>query len=352
MLVYSTNNKLIENSFKKLATIISSNDDVSNKASVRYAGLHLTVRDFSLIYSQSPEQNLENFTQAKQVFEYLESKHKENENIKLEIKTRNQISENKIDVFKKIDVCCLIHPVLDEINGLAYQQAMSQKIIDEFVSNFRRIFQFKKLKNEEINGSLFVELIKQIVEIINNNCTINLFENQKSSFNLNLNKLNYDLLDRVKVEYESKMESLQFPLDFEDFEVKERVIYKACVEILEPLDSNTLNEIKVKFDQFVYGKKGAYIYYMNLNQRAIDLQNIKAIENIWNDSMKSKLNYFETSSTLDEINLFKSYVLNKFLECKNFEKLWEEFSRKLNLKVLVDRLNETKTNSKMQKPQG
>ena len=322
------------------------------------------VRDFYLKAGTSANEKLNQFlsleTFAKNE-KHSTEKNKQNES---EIEFRNEIRTNFKSSFKSLNCHYLPVPVSDGTKGLCFEEAIQQldTIEYEFLREpfrnsmnelrstiFDTIMNPKKIKNTKINGPLYVEFLKQIVQNLNSDSKIALIDTFESSVKIFAN----NVLSKLKASYDLNLRN-----KYVQNTLVRPITFKTLCEIEMKIREETIETLKKELHDLVYDFT-EYTNELNINsesvlnefkdkiKRDISNYNNKVILNKWSDEIqpiyenKSNLQSFNVFITT--VNLFKLNVKKDLFEIENvddFELVWKHLISTVNYDKIINELNE------------
>ena len=298
------------------------------------------VRDYHFKATKSANEKLE---------EFLEEEEVQDEKKRDEIIQRNSIRETIKDCFYSHNCYYLTQPVdpqrlteLDKINEKDYDKEYIRKF-DSLKADLNQIIRPKMVNNQNLNGKQFSEYLKLIVEAIN---AEKVFYIHDAMFKIEAE----EAFQYIKKEYEKKMKELNLPLKCNEFNKNEQKIYASLCDLLK----NTLNEAYAgeflnKFKDFrqEYDEKfqligGALFKFTELNDEKIKEYNFKIAVDLWESKIKPKIKPNNIKLNISQFDAIVGELKNELktkcfeLEGNKFEKLWQDFSEKINMKKSRD----------------
>ena len=356
MFIYNTKNALTNESLKKLSAVASFSQKVKLNSKNKSSNKDKTelrnnfcpafiwvVRDFSLEQTISARDKLEKFLEHEVYIEKSSDSVKTNETKKTSIKMRNEVRENLVDSFKSLDCLYMPVPVANGVDGMSYEKAVqnlhqlpANKLRPEFEDAFEKLveyiqnsFELKMINDNKMNGPIFVEYMKSIVENINKNEQIYLMDTLNSSLKL----IASESFEKANAEYKQEMNEYTSngaeAKEWNAFYTFEKLAYNNGIELLKELifSEAYLNETVKKFETSIRieDEPGSFSYYVQLNKKANLKKNRETVSKEWNkriaDKVERAIDVFESSKDLtDEISKVKSDRVVGKLFRKNLNK--------------------------------
>ncbi|CAF0835377.1 unnamed protein product [Brachionus calyciflorus] len=334
--LYNTKNALSNDAFKKLSVMVNLSQRIKIKSNTPTAFNNIKlkqdgpkfvwiVRDYSLKQTLKPNERLNKFLE-------MESESEKTGKKLDDIKTRNEIKDNMINLFKSFDCFYLRIPEFDgKLNLTLTEQLQSlnslkfNKISKEFRQEFEEIRSFiydnitpKEINNEKMRGQVFCEYLKSVVKLINSDECINLHDILSES----VKAVAENILSKAKADYTTEMEKLfndkNTCFNESDFLSKEKTISRNFIEFMRSniFGSNNLAENYIKkFEEFREVKdhsgklKGGKLFeFKERNEKQANILNDKVL----NDA---KNNYIEKMKKFMSSDLPKSW--NSFYKSEN-----------------------------------
>ena len=366
LFIYNTKNALEKSAFEKLATMsiisshikVNSNDHQTSDLRSECPDFIWVVRDFSLEKTLSPNQRLERFLTPEK-FESDQNK-KENEHRKNQINHRNDIRDKMKQTFKSINAFYLPVPVSDGVHGKTLEQSLQsldslqfddlrgnfQDSINEFVSLINETVQFKQINHMTMNGPIFAEFFKIVVDNLNSNKMICLHDTISSS----VQNVSFEILEEMKEKYIESMEDMvslnTLPMKWTNFKSAESLIVDESIEILSSRVDNESSPVYSKvFKEFKNFRKEKFSFYNEINKLEIDKYNNKLIDNNWKAQMAPKcidcnVSYKCRREFYDDLEKFKKDLRTKLFECDDFEQTCFDFMGKINFQAIESKIKE------------
>ena len=297
------------------------------------------VRDYHFKSNKSANEKLE---------EFLEEEEIKDDKKRDEITKRNSIRETIKDCFYSHNCFYLPQPVeskklteLDKIND--YDDDYFSKF-NNLKSELNKIIRPKMINNQSLNGKQFSEYLKLIVEAINAEKVFYIFD---AFFKIEAE----EALESTKKEYEKKMKELNFPLKWNDFNNNEHKIYVSiCDMFREKVNKayadeylNKFNAFRQEYDDNFELIGGALFKYTKLNEEKIKEFNLKIASDLWESKIEpnikpNSINFINVNEFDKMIEELKNELKTKCfeLEGNKFDKFWQDFIEKKNLKLCKD----------------
>ena len=361
MLIYNSKSALSSEAIKKLAIAATLGEKIKSKQS-QNAQVNLifkattdfvwVVRDFALATNESAHDKLKKFLATEQFTPNPRLAQEANDKKQDEVELRNKIRNSINDVFDEKTCFYVPVPVAEGTAGLSYEdalQSMDTLAYDQLRPVFRaeiekiskhviKNIQVKTVENTRMNGRLFCEYLKRIVEHINNENVIYI----NDTIDLCLKSYGDELLREVTSLYNTTMNVLtkngkHFPID--EFNKKESEIYKNCVANLKQKLLNCPKTLADKcMDSFINAREkdvngqavGLKKPFYDMNIARLKDSNFKiGISCVNQIKMNLDVTNFQT------LNDFKDSVKLKVknqltLGGLDFEQFWLELTRKVN----------------------
>ena len=278
------------------------------------------VRDFSLSLEKSKDEYLNRF------LEFEDYPEQDDPKKNADIDKRNQIKENLIDSFRTIDCSLLKQPILGEdklqkLDSLNLSDLRKEYLNDlnELVDKINLILHSKEINGQKLNGPLFAEYLKLIVESINSEKTIFLHETVSLALNAmadqNLNEC-LNLFDKEIQQISSSSNPMKYSEHENKIKQSEEKSLNHLTSYFKSINNKTLfDEYKRKLETKLDEK---CIKFKDENIKKIREKDLSSALIYW----KSKFNYtveerYRTTVEFEkEIDNFKK----EFIENKLFDK--------------------------------
>lgn len=288
-----------------------------------------------------------------------------------EIEAKNQIKNNFQDAFKSLDCVYIPVPVTDGTDGLTYEEAL-QSLDKINPKHLRASFNYSvhKLKekisdksstktvgNQEFNGPMFAEYLKEIIKLVNTES--NIFLN--SVLGSSVKSVADMALEEARVFYTSEMKSFVWidkqPVKWDMFKDTECEIkfdsYQIIKDKIKYASNDLCNQYVAKFNEFREIKNnnvliGGKLYeFKQINKTNIQVLNEKKAKQAWRSEIEWKYSdddhvYFSSKTDFqDELKKFKTKLKNDLFELEDFESFWALFSTKcINLNEIILKIDD------------
>lgn len=366
--IYNTKSNLSANDFKKLTVVsnllnkikLSSNSSrAEDEKKLREDGPHFVciVRDFHLAEDKyTPKESLQRFLNFEEEEDMVCNKTNKKEN---NAAYRNEIRKNMLNSFRDFDCFRLPKPVSDEtienksmeealqmLDKVAYEK-FRKKFIEKFDQMciwFKNNLEPKCIKNTNMNGKLLCELMKSIVESINNNQIIKLHDTLIAVIKAGIDQ-EFEL---IKKEYSNFISNISLPI--KKIELDEQNEAK-CNELRNRLkietNSNLYYNYELNLNEYMASK---FKEIKDQNEKELKLYNKSKLIEIWKKDYSTR--NFETVSDFENLlNSFKKeyestyqFDINKRME----NIFWIDFEYEIEADKLKDALRHKQRQKEIQ----
>jgi ABC-type uncharacterized transport system YnjBCD ATPase subunit len=250
MFIYNTKNALANDAFNKLSvmTVLSEKIKIRSNSTKAFNTMKLkndcpdfvwVVRDYSLEEEMSPIDRLNKFLK----------KEKEDSSSKIinETKKRNEIKESMANSFHSLNCFYLSIPEYVGKEKKSIKQTLMSlneiefnDLCDEFRGEFKQIrdyiydkIQAKAINNHRMNGVLFADYLKKVLDLINSDKAINLHDTLLAS----IESVALSFFEEAKKDYLAKMDGKfknnSQPTVWSQFYAFEQTLSKNCLESMK-----------------------------------------------------------------------------------------------------------------------
>ena len=312
--IFNSMGTIDESSIQSLSFIVNITKNIQQKNGNKYFAKYLpafmwVIRDFSLQLKNREG----NPITSKEYLEYsLELQNGTSEFIV----NKNQIRKLVKEYFPNRDCVTLVRPLLEEGNLQKLERTPASKLRKEFIEQVNYLRKTvlnsinpKKLNGQELNGEMFIDLIKSYVKMINEGAvpiiqTAWTYMRQNQALIAKKNALeNYKKkTDEIINKFPMKEEFLKNVLK----KIKKEILLNFNDEIIGEPDEKDLKELKAELK-----KIKAEIINKNINSTKTQTNRFLS-ENYKNIDEKIKSNeYLNISEYKDDIEQFVQFCLNK-----------------------------------------
>ncbi len=374
LFIYNTKNALDSGSLNKISVVNKLKDKVKLNSKIEESDLDdiksefpdfvWVVRDFYLKAGTSANEKLNKFLNL-EIFEKNEKHSKEkNSQNESEIEFRNEIRKNFQSSFKSLNCHYLPVPVSDGTKGLCFEEAIQQldTIENEFLREpfrtsmnelrsliFDKIINPKRIKNTKINGPLYTEFLKQIVDSLNSDSKIGLIDTFESSVkifaNNVLSKLKHSYSLNLKNKYNGS--TILRPIKFGTLCEMEKVVREEIIDSFKKELKDLINDFSDYMNDLNMHSESTLNEYKETIKKQVLDYNSKLILNKWSNEIQpiyeNKSNLKSLDDFITRVSKFKLSIKTDLFDIENvteFDNLWENLILKVQYDKIIDDLNE------------
>lgn len=354
--IYNTKTPLGTDALNKLGNVSSiaekiklkaNSSEVYNKKHLRHSCPDFVwiVRDNALNLIESPQEQLEEFLEIEDDSTAINKKAKQ------DILSRNQTRENIIDTFHELKCFYLPLPLSNSIAGLSIEESYTKlndlsdtELNPKFINELKNIkeqvinkISAKMINNTVLNGNMFVEYLKLIVDMVNKQKTVYIQDAmEKIQANEIFNQIKKRYVDEVneKLKYGTLFKNNEFGSFLNEVTQKyvkelQRKVGKIFIEEYEEMLNSFMKEENEK--------------HRIKNKERIKDHNMAKAKETWRNEIEYRINYIQSLSELDNmINRSKTGLKSKVIDLSDYEcnTLWEELMRNVNYELVRRNIKE------------